>query len=77
MQVIKRLFIVIWTIVYYCVILCGGFFLIPLLAYIFAGKCNDILETICEIWDHGKYLIEKFFDDLSNVKCKKNNEFWK
>lgn len=77
MGVIKRLFIVIWTIVYFCITLCGGFFLIPLLAYIFAGKCNDMMETISEIWAHGKYLIEDFFDNLSNIKCKKNGEFWK
>ena len=77
MNVIKRLFIVIWTIVYFCITICGGFFLIPLLAYIFAGKCNDMMETIVEIYVSGKNLIEDFFDNLSNIKCKKNSKFWK
>lgn len=77
MNVIKRLFIVIWTIVYFCLTLCGGVFIIPLLAYIFAGKCNDMMETIGEIWNNGRCLIEDFFDNLSNIKCKKNSEFWK
>ena len=36
-----------------------------------------MMETIAEIWANGKFLIEKFFDNFPNIKCKKNGEFWK
>lgn len=77
MKVLSRFFIVIWTIVYAILAFCGGFILFPLLAYIFTGNCDDPMLTIANIWEGGKNMIERFFDSLSNIKCKRNDKFWK
>ena len=77
MDIIKRLFIVIWTLVFTCITVCGGFLFYSVLKYIFTGKFDDMLEVTVEVFDIGKDSIEKFFDNLSNTKCKKNGEFWK
>ena len=77
MKALGRLFIVIWTIIYTVLAFCGGFILFPLLAYIFSGNCDDPMETIGNTWESGKKMIERFFDSLSNIKCKRNDKFWK
>lgn len=67
MKAIGRLFIVIWTISYIALGLCGGFILFPLLVYIFTGRCDDPLDTMFNIFDIGKDKIENFFDKMHNI----------
>lgn len=75
MNVIKRIFIVIWIIIYIAISFCGGFLIFPIIAYIATGKFDDPMMTVINICDSGKELIESFFDNIKNNKC--NEKFWK
>ena len=81
MKAIGRFFIIIWAIIYIALGICGGFILFPLLVYIFTGRFDDPMETVCNIWDIGKDKIENFFDKMHNIfhisHIKFNGGFWK
>lgn len=81
MKAIGRFFIVIWTIVFTLLGFLGGFILFPLLIYVFTGRCDDLLETMFNIWDIGKDGIENFFNNMHKVfhisHINLNGEFWK
>ena len=78
MNVIKRFLIVIWTIIFACFVLFGGFFIFPVLRYIFTGKLNDPMDSLYSIFEYVLEHIESFFDNLSNIKnYKSNGQFWK
>jgi hypothetical protein len=75
MDIIKRIFIVIWIIIFFIFNLCGGFIILPIIIYIFTGKFDDPVVNIINIYDSGQKLIESFFDNIKNNKC--NGQFWK
>lgn len=60
MDIICRFFIVIWTIIFVCLMMCGGFVLFPILRYIFIGEIGN--EPFYDLWKYGKDHIEKFFN---------------
>ena len=59
MDIICRLVIVIWTIIFTILLVAGGFILFPVLRYIFVGEIGD--TPWYDFWEYGKDKIEKFF----------------
>jgi len=76
MDIIKRIFIVIWLFIYVIFCFLGGGFVIPILYYIIKGEFEDPMITIMDTHERGRKLIESFFDNIKKYTYK-NGQFWK